>query len=75
MITLDKALDIAVRQNRDIQIADQDRLKADAQVAEARSGAFPQINLQGVYTRNIKNPVLFIPPEYAHQSFPQHDGV
>jgi len=62
VITLEKALGIAVRQNRDIQIADQDRLKADAQVAEARSGAFPQLNLMAVYTRNIKNPVLFIPP-------------
>lgn len=62
VITLDRAVDIALRQNRDMQIADQDRLKADAQVAEARSGAFPQINLTAVYTRNIKNPVLFIPP-------------
>ena len=62
VITLDKALEIAARQNRDIQIADQDRLKADAQVAEARSGAFPQLNVSAVYTRNIKNAVLFVPP-------------
>jgi len=62
VITLDKALEMAMLQNRDIQIADQGRLKADAQIAEARSGAFPQINVLGVYTRNIKNPVMFIPP-------------
>jgi len=62
VITLDKALEIAARQNRDIQIADQDRLKADAQVSEARSGAFPQLNVSAIYTRNIKNAVLFIPP-------------
>ncbi len=62
VITLDKALEIAARQNRDIQIADQDRLKADAQITEARSGAFPQLNVSAVYTRNIKNAVLFIPP-------------
>jgi len=62
IITLDKALEIAARQNRDIQMADQDRLKADAQVAEARSGAFPQLNVSAVYTRNIKNAVLFVPP-------------
>jgi outer membrane protein len=62
VITLEKALELAVKQNRDIQIADQDRAKAGAQVAEARSGAFPQLNLAATYTRNIKNPVMFIPP-------------
>jgi len=62
VITLDSALEIAAKQNRDIQVADQDRLKADAQIAEARSGAFPQLNVSGVYTRNIKNAVMFVPP-------------
>jgi len=62
VITLDKALEIAARQNRDIQVADQDRLKADAQITEARSGAFPQLSVSGVYTRNIKNAVMFVPP-------------
>ena len=62
VLTLDKALEIAAKQNRDIQVADQDRLKADAQIAEARSGAFPQLNVTGVYTRNIKNAVMFVPP-------------
>ena len=62
VLTLDKALEIAGKQNRDIQVADQDRLKADAQIAEARSGAFPQVNVTGLYTRNIKNAVMFVPP-------------
>jgi len=62
VITLDKALEIASKQNRDIQVADQDRLKADAQIAEARSGAFPQLNVSATYTRNIKNAVMFVPP-------------
>lgn len=62
VITLDKALSLALQQNRDVQIADQDRLKADAQVSEARAGAFPQININAGYTRNIKNTVLFVPP-------------
>jgi outer membrane protein len=62
VITLDKALEIAARQNRDIQVADQDRLKADAQITEARSGAFPQLNVSALYTRNIKNAVMFVPP-------------
>ncbi|MGA9119551.1 MAG: TolC family protein [Bacteroidota bacterium] len=62
VLTLDKALDLAREQNRDVLIADQDRYKAGAQVAEARSGALPQISFSGSYTRNIQKPVLFLPP-------------
>ncbi len=62
VITLDKALEIAAKQNRDIQVAAQDRLKAEAQITEARAGAFPQLNVSALYTRNIKNAVMFVPP-------------
>ncbi len=62
ILTLDRAIALAREQNRDMLIADQDRYRADAQVAEARSGAFPQISLTGQYTRNIQKQVLFIPP-------------
>jgi outer membrane protein len=61
VLTLDKAISMALEQNRDILIAEQDRLKADAQVGEAWSGALPQLSVSGVYTRNIMKPVLFIP--------------
>jgi outer membrane protein TolC len=62
VLTLEKAIAMALDQNRDVLIADQERYKAEAQVSEARSGAFPQITVSGQYTRNIKKPVLFIPP-------------
>ncbi|HUI31368.1 MAG TPA: TolC family protein [Candidatus Acidoferrales bacterium] len=62
VLTLDKAISIALEQNRDILIADQDRERAGAQIAEARSGAFPQVSLSAQYIRNIKIPVLFLPP-------------
>ena len=62
VLTLEKAIVLALEQNRDVLIADQDRYKADAQVSEARSGAFPQIGISGQYTRNVQKPVLFIPP-------------
>lgn len=62
VLTLDKAIALALQQNRDVLIADQDRDKAEAQVGEAKSGAFPQITISGQYTRNIKKPVLFLPP-------------
>jgi outer membrane protein len=61
-ITLEKAIALALEQNRDVLIADQDRYKAEAQVGKARSDAFPQINVTGQYTRNMKKPVLFLPP-------------
>jgi len=62
VLSLEKAISIALEQNRDVLIADQDRYKADAQVGEARSGAFPQITVTGQYTRNVAKPVLFMPP-------------
>ena len=61
ILTLDKALAMASEQNRDILIADQDRNKADEQVSEAWAGVFPKITVNGLYSRYIEKPVLFIP--------------
>ena len=62
ILTLDSALALALGQNRDVIIADKERYRADAQINEAWSGAMPQISLTGLYTRNVKLPVLFLPP-------------
>jgi outer membrane protein len=64
-LTLDRALALALERNRDMMIADQDLQKADAQIQEAWSGALPTVSLAGNYTRNIKLPVLFLPPNTA----------
>jgi outer membrane protein len=61
VLTLDKAISIALEQNRDILIADEDRTKSEAQIAEARSGAFPQLSFSAQYMRNIQLPVIFLP--------------
>ena len=61
-LTLDSALAIALSQNREVLIADRERDRAEAQVAEATSGALPQLFVSGMYTRNIRLPVLFLPP-------------
>ncbi len=61
-LTLSQALGLALDQNRDVMIAEQERYKAEALVTEARSGAFPQLAISGNYTRNIKKPVLFLAP-------------
>ena len=62
VLTLEKAISIALKQNRDVLIAEKDRSKAEAQVGEAWAGALPQIYINGQYARNILKPVLFIPP-------------
>ncbi len=65
VLTLDTAIRIALEHNRDVMIADQDRTKAGAQVTEARSGALPNVSIAGTYLRNIKQQVLFLPPNTA----------
>jgi outer membrane protein TolC len=62
VLTLDKAVSIALQKNYDIRLAELSVLKADEQITEAYAGAWPKINLNGHYTRNLKSPVLFIPP-------------
>ncbi len=65
LLTMDKAISLALQQNRDVLIADQDRATARAQVREAWSGALPQLTISGQYLRNIKKQVLFIGPNTA----------
>jgi len=60
-LTLDQAIDIAVRQSKQIAAARQGVLKAEAQVSEALGSALPTLNLSAVYTRNLQLPVFFIP--------------
>jgi len=62
VLTLEQAISLALERNRDVLIAEQDRYKADAQIGEAKSGVFPQLSFSGQYARNVKTPVLFLPP-------------
>lgn len=62
VLTLDKAVTLALQKNYDIRLAQLGLEKAGEQITEAYSGAFPQVNFNGQYTRNLKIPVLFLPP-------------
>jgi outer membrane protein TolC len=62
VLTLDKSISIALENNRDIQLSRQDVLKSDAQIDEAYANIWPTIDVNTNYNRNIKSPVLFIPP-------------
>ncbi len=62
VLTLSKSITIALEYNRDIQLSKQDVLKSQAQIDEAYSNVWPTIDVNGNYNRNIKSPVLFLPP-------------
>lgn len=61
VINLNDAISIALKNNRDILISDQDLNKAEAQIGEAYGNAFPQIGFSASYQRNVQPPVMFLP--------------
>lgn len=60
-MSLDDAIQVALRQNKDVQIARLAIDKADAQVDEALGNALPTINLNAQYNRNTQVPIFFVP--------------
>jgi len=62
---LDEALDLALRNNESVLLAEADREKAEGAVVEARAGALPQLSLEGSYQGNFKKPAFFAPEEFG----------
>lgn len=60
-ITLDEAIEIALKQNQNVAIARYGVSKADAQRKEALGNALPTLSLSANYQRNIQAPVFFVP--------------
>lgn len=60
-LTLDKAIEIALRENSQMKIAQYEVEKSEAKLTEAYSSIIPSINGEGSYIRNIKKPVFFLP--------------
>jgi outer membrane protein len=60
VLTLDDALNIAIAQNKNIQIAKSDRQFADTQVKEAWSSALPNIAAGITYNHNFRDNFFFI---------------
>ncbi len=58
-LTLDKAIEIALKQNQQIHLAKDQEEMAKQQVREAYSSLYPQVEGALNYTRNIKSPVFF----------------
>jgi len=59
-LTLEKAIQLAMRQNTDLQTSRLDVVKADARVSEAWGYTMPSVDLSGQYVRTLKSPVFYI---------------
>ncbi|MFP4528158.1 MAG: TolC family protein [Candidatus Kapaibacterium sp.] len=60
-LTLDKAIDMALENNRDTKVAQMEVTKARAAVDEAFGFALPTVDLTGSFMHYIKKPVVFFP--------------
>lgn len=60
-ITMDEAIQLAIKQNQNITIARLAVSKASAQRKEALGNALPSLNISASYQRNIEAPVFFVP--------------
>lgn len=60
VLTLEKAVRLAMRQNTDLQSSRLDVTKADARVSEAWGYTMPSVDVSGQYVRTLKSPVFYI---------------
>ncbi len=60
-LTLDKAIEIALKENSQVKIARYEIEKSESKLTESYSSLIPSINGEGSYIRNIKKPVFFLP--------------
>lgn len=60
-LTLEKAIDIALKENSQVKIARYDIELSESKLTEAYSSLIPSLNGEGSYIRNIKKPVFFLP--------------
>ncbi len=63
ILTLENAIKIALENNNQVKLARLEIIKSDEKLIEARSGLIPQITVSGSYSRYLKKPVLFLPPD------------
>lgn len=63
VLTLDKAIEIALSENPSIKVADKEIEKVDYSRKEAWAGLIPSVTAEGNYSRNVKKPVMFLPED------------
>lgn len=68
-LSLEQALELAVRNNQTVEIARLEVLRADEDVSEAYSYALPSVDVTAGYNHNIKQPVFLFPGENGEQQY------
>jgi outer membrane protein TolC len=63
VLTLEDAIKIALENSNQVKLAQLEILKSDEKLVEARSALIPRISASGSYSRYLKKPVLFLPPD------------
>jgi len=64
-LSVSKAVQLGLQSNEQLKQAEEGVERAKAGITEAKAAAYPKLNLNGQYGRNIKKPVLFLPPEFG----------
>jgi outer membrane protein TolC len=59
--SIDRAVTIALRNNRELRVAELDLATAEKQVGEAYGGLLPEIDATASFTRNLTVPEAFLP--------------
>jgi len=59
--SIERAVAIGLRNNRELRVAELDLAMAEKQVGEAYGGLFPEIDATASYTRNLTVPEVFLP--------------
>jgi outer membrane protein len=63
VFTLEDAIKIALENSNQVKLSQLEILKSDEKLVEARSALIPRISASGSYSRYLKKPVLFLPPD------------
>ena len=64
-LSVSKAVELGLNSSEHLKQAKEGVERAKAGITEAKAAAYPKLNLNGQYGRNIKKPVLFLPPEFG----------
>jgi hydrophobe/amphiphile efflux-1 (HAE1) family protein len=63
-LSMNEAVDIALKNNREIKISGMTKTQSEKKVNEAYGNLLPEIYAEGSYIRNTKLPVFFLPAEF-----------
>jgi outer membrane protein len=73
-LSLDEAIEIALKQNKNILVAKLNVQKAESQVTEAYGSAMPSVSVNAGFNHNIQLPVFFFPSPITGEVAPLRIG-